>query len=358
MPFGDWKDFDDCVRSMMEKQGYDEETAKKICGKLKAELESPGDVAKAADELWTMDLTVLEGSGRRFGGVASIPEADRENEVVLKSAIEEALQFFMALPVVHFYHTEKPLGLIDKAWFEGEDFRVEGFVKETPDCDAEWAAMQKGELNQLSIFGKRRSGSPECRLPPRQRTSPCVTKALWLYSISVCPTGTAVNRRTFAEVLKSIVQKATTTASALIHPTVDGPETKMPDEMQNGGEQPKTPTVEELLAQVLEKLSALEAKLPGVEKAEDGESPEKEEEKAVQKAEDIQKAETRFTALEDLVKGQAEQLKALGTKLEEKSAELETLKKAVPKRPVYVVQGEAGAPKSPGAANIRALESM
>ena len=37
-PFGKWKDFYDCVRDM-DSRGYSEESAKRICGKLQAELE-------------------------------------------------------------------------------------------------------------------------------------------------------------------------------------------------------------------------------------------------------------------------------------------------------------------------------
>jgi len=37
-PFGPWKDWDDCMRAM-KKEGYDDETARKICGKLKKKLE-------------------------------------------------------------------------------------------------------------------------------------------------------------------------------------------------------------------------------------------------------------------------------------------------------------------------------
>jgi len=40
MPFGPWSSFDDCVSDMMDKQGYDEEIAKKVCGALKVKLES------------------------------------------------------------------------------------------------------------------------------------------------------------------------------------------------------------------------------------------------------------------------------------------------------------------------------
>jgi len=33
-PFAGFKDFDDCIRHMKEEQGYDEETARKVCGKI------------------------------------------------------------------------------------------------------------------------------------------------------------------------------------------------------------------------------------------------------------------------------------------------------------------------------------
>jgi hypothetical protein len=45
-PFGKWKNFADCVRDMKER-GYSEESAKRICGKLQAELEkqeTAGDI--------------------------------------------------------------------------------------------------------------------------------------------------------------------------------------------------------------------------------------------------------------------------------------------------------------------------
>jgi len=44
MPFAGFEDFDSCVSKMMEKQGYDEETAKKVCGKLKAEHENKAEM--------------------------------------------------------------------------------------------------------------------------------------------------------------------------------------------------------------------------------------------------------------------------------------------------------------------------
>lgn len=55
MPFGPWEDFDACVADMRRK-GHDEESAKRICGALKARLEGlqpsilDGSVSVGADE--------------------------------------------------------------------------------------------------------------------------------------------------------------------------------------------------------------------------------------------------------------------------------------------------------------------
>ncbi|UCE15447.1 MAG: hypothetical protein JSV12_06105 [Candidatus Bathyarchaeota archaeon] len=38
MPFGKWASFEDCVQNIKKTQNYDEETAKKVCGKLQTQL--------------------------------------------------------------------------------------------------------------------------------------------------------------------------------------------------------------------------------------------------------------------------------------------------------------------------------
>ena len=180
--------------------------------------------------IWTLQVGAIAGSDRRFWGEASSPEVDTQNEIVEKAALEEALAAFMALPVVDFFHTGIPVGLVTKAWWKGDRLRIEGRIKETSDCDPVWQGMVDGILTELSIWGKRTSGTPECRLRPdqRSRSRPCVTKAIRMYTISICPRGSAVNRDAWVrpgdadDSLETLVQKALTSGSALIHPTVDG----------------------------------------------------------------------------------------------------------------------------------------
>ncbi len=194
----------------------------------------PSDAAAVSQQqipIWSVRVAAIEGSDRRFWGEVSSPSVDRENEIVEPAALRDALDEFLTLPIIDFHHTGIPIGIVTKAWWKGDRLRIEGRLKPTEDCDLIWKGLTDGILSELSIWGKRLSGSPECRLDPSKRTRsrPCVTKAIRLYTISLCPTGTAMNRDAWAEALdpdlpiEDLVKKAmTSTGSALIHPTVDG----------------------------------------------------------------------------------------------------------------------------------------
>jgi Caudovirus prohead protease. len=167
-----------------------------------------------------------DGKSRKIWGVASTEAQDREKEVIAETAIQKALENFMALPIIHWYHSERPIGWITKARYgdvvlqDGRKTRgleVEGEIKNTPDTDDVWNGILKGQIDEWSIFGTRRSGSLECNIPPHMRTSPCITKAMYLWSISLCPRGAGQNRTTFVEIVKAM----SSGGSALIHPTMD-----------------------------------------------------------------------------------------------------------------------------------------
>jgi hypothetical protein len=200
----------------------------------------PGhQIRKGGKQLFAFDLSVLEDSTRKVCGIATGPDLDRENETVLKAAIANALPDFMMLPIMHLDHTERPVGWFTKAEFHGDDLYVEACVKPTADCDEFWQdvrnASADGKPFQFSIFGDRVSCTPSCALhpdDPKRHAEPCITKALKLYSISICQPGTAINPNTFAEVMKAMairekghsqgLRKATDSGSELIHPTTDG----------------------------------------------------------------------------------------------------------------------------------------
>jgi hypothetical protein len=208
----------------------------------------PGhQIRKGGKQLFAFDLTVLDDSTRKVCGIATGPDLDRENEMILKEAIENALPDFMMLPIMHLDHTERPVGWFTKAEFHGDDLYVEACVKPTADCDEFWqdvkSASADGKPFQFSIFGDRLECTQSCALlpdDPKRQDEPCITTSLKLYSISICQPGTAINPNTFAEVMKAMaierrsqesttisttspgLGKATDSGSALIHPTTDG----------------------------------------------------------------------------------------------------------------------------------------
>lgn len=290
----------------------------------------PGhQVRKGGKQLFVFDLNVLDDSSRKVYGLATGPQLDRENETILKTAVENALPNFMMLPIMHLDHTERPVGWFTKAEFRGQDLYVEACVKPTSDCDKFWGdvakASREGRPYQFSIYGDRTDCTPSCALhpdhPERQR-EPCITKALELYSISICQPGTAINPNTFAEVMKAMsidstkmqgLAKATDSASNMIHPTTDGKypkevtKTMIPNKKENPDEEkkpvpPEVPgkeqdtgqepvpsegndggsgsEIKDLLTAIVEKLQNLESSLGGTMKAAPvgDENPEKDKE--------------------------------------------------------------------------------
>ena len=136
-------------------------------------------------------------SDRKIYGVAHVPVIDRENEIILADAIRKALPEYMKLPILHVQHTERPVGTVTKAFVdESGKLHIYADIKDTEDTNDVWSDIESGELNKFSIFGKRDDASPECALAPTQRISPCVTKALTLFSISVVGDN-AMNQDTF-----------------------------------------------------------------------------------------------------------------------------------------------------------------
>ena len=59
MPFAGFENYNDCVQSMMSEQGYDEETARKACGKLQAKQERKSESPKSLQGLRTSEFNIL-----------------------------------------------------------------------------------------------------------------------------------------------------------------------------------------------------------------------------------------------------------------------------------------------------------
>ena len=266
MPVGGEATFQGCVDKMKSKEGYSDDVAHKVCGKLEQETKkgmlSPDQatiaegttVAKAPHDIeWGFDIQGILASTRKIRGTFHVPKVDKDNEYITEEAMDKAMHDYMHLPIISEYHKERPIGIVIKSWKTKEgEYQFEGVMKETPDCDDVWEKVKKGEYDMLSIAGKRTDISSECSTHPllRSKDRPCVTKGLRLDSISACDEGARNDETHLEPVTKAREEtgpylytteleleqvnfiKATNAESSLIHVVTDGTRKKdgnMPD---------------------------------------------------------------------------------------------------------------------------------
>jgi len=155
---------------------------------------------------YKVDFSILSESSREIEGIATAPVMDHEKEIILKEAIEKALPDYLKLPVLHYNHTERPVGMVKEAKvLENGGLYVKAFIKDTKDADDVWNRISKGEINSFSIYGRRINASDECKIHPNKRTSPCITKSIFLDSITLCGEN-KINPATHFNIIKSILE--------------------------------------------------------------------------------------------------------------------------------------------------------
>jgi hypothetical protein len=156
-----------------------------------------------------------------ISGIASSPIPDKENELITSKAMEEAIPAFMQLPILHVDHTERPIGTITECRvlksgdpiltphhveYDSEaklgDTFFKAVIPEDGDTDDIWNSVVAGSRNKISIYGVRTSASPECKIPSYQRVSPCITKAIRLWSFSLVGDN-AINPASYIKIAKS-----------------------------------------------------------------------------------------------------------------------------------------------------------
>jgi len=156
-----------------------------------------------------------------ISGIATSPIVDRENELITSEAMEKAIPLFLKIPILHLMHTERPIGFVtecrvlkagDPILHENHpdydpnakvgDTYFKAKIPDDGDTHDVWEQIEKGKLNRISIYGVRTMASDECRLAPHERTSPCVTKAIRLWSFTLC-SDNAINPGSYIKIAKS-----------------------------------------------------------------------------------------------------------------------------------------------------------
>ena len=148
MPLAGYADFDSCVIGMMDKQGYDEETARKVCGELE----------KSADDLLD-ELKAEYGEDKRlFLGKLSVDIRDNQNDRISPQAFEKVMPIFMKRGVLIDTHSNKVVGKPLRHWMRDGDKGAEVVVgwlvyDDYSIDDALWQNIQNGKYEGMSIGG-------------------------------------------------------------------------------------------------------------------------------------------------------------------------------------------------------------
>jgi len=89
-PFGPWEGFDDCVSHMQNEQGYDEETAQRVCGSLQAELKDEDfeGMSKSEAKL-KVEKTIEKILVEKQDSYTDYPDAASENAQMALDAKED-----------------------------------------------------------------------------------------------------------------------------------------------------------------------------------------------------------------------------------------------------------------------------
>jgi hypothetical protein len=137
MPFGKWRDFDSCVKDFVA-DGYNEETARRICGKLQSELE------KASEFRWTevFEKTQLKPQ-LKIRGVAIKAGMSRNWNVWLEEELKAAAQSLIGQPI-YLEHVDvaNAVGKVTGAWWDPE----------------QKAILYEGEIYDDEVANKIRAG--------------------------------------------------------------------------------------------------------------------------------------------------------------------------------------------------------
>lgn len=135
------------------------------------------------------DITKFDESTGYVEGYGYMEMVDLENEIILKSAVEDALENYMVLPAISYEHKDRTIGLAEEVRFvDGNKLFIKAKLKNTPDNKDIWDGLKNKSINGFSMSGRRKLATRNCNLDPSVRTSPCVTAGIDLFAFTLCRT--------------------------------------------------------------------------------------------------------------------------------------------------------------------------
>lgn len=152
MPIAGYVDFGACVQGMQDKQGYDKETAEKVCGAIERDVKKSDTASKYLDEL----KEEFGNEARLFVGNLSVDVKDKEGDQITLDAFKKVMPIFMRRGVLIDSHTNRVVGRPLKYWTDEnsgattvgwqiyEDYHID---------DETWEKIRNGTYEGMSIGG-------------------------------------------------------------------------------------------------------------------------------------------------------------------------------------------------------------
>jgi len=151
MPFAGYSSFADC-----EKKNQDKRDPAAYCADIKRRTED-----KSIDSKFNYNFLFKSAktqdekkTGRIIEGIASVEEIDRDDEVIMMSAIKNSVVDFMKNPVIRYGHTT-PVGKALDARVEDNKFYIKAYITDQTIVGKEVCALiDEGIIKSYSVAGK------------------------------------------------------------------------------------------------------------------------------------------------------------------------------------------------------------
>ena len=152
MPIAGYVDFGACVQGMQDKQGYDKETAEKVCGTIERDTKKSDTASKYLDEL----KDEYGDEARLFVGNLSVDIKDKEGDQITLDAFKKIMPVFMRRGVLIDSHSNRVIGRPLKYWTDdGTGATTVGWqIYDDYHIDDEaWEKIRNGTYEGMSIGG-------------------------------------------------------------------------------------------------------------------------------------------------------------------------------------------------------------
>jgi len=101
------------------------------------------------------EFKILDSDERIIEGYATTETVDRENEIITREAVRDAIEKYMMFPTIRFMHERKPIGKAIDFAIDHKGLRIKAkILKNIKEADEAWLMIKEGILRAFSIGGR------------------------------------------------------------------------------------------------------------------------------------------------------------------------------------------------------------